>query len=307
MSQSPGSCFVIGRTLLIALILGHGPVAIRVAAAQSASAANGNEVIFVTSKDGTRIGVECAGTGPMLLFVHGGVGDRTRWTPMFPLLTSQLTVCAMDRRGRGASGDSREYSLQKEAEDVAAVVNSRSGRSFVFGHSYGGVAALEAAFLTDRIAKLMLYEPPLHEPVRNNLAVAARLEEMISKGELEQALVTFQSEIVKQTPEEIARMKTRPTWAALVASIAVHPRQMRALSAYRFDASRMKSMTTPTLLLIGEETASPYAKQSLSALRESLPNATVAVLERQQHNAMDGARDALSQTISKFVHQSGLP
>ena len=63
---------------------------------------------------------------------------------MFPLLTSQLTVCAMDRRGRGASGDSPEYSLQKEAEDVAAVVNSRSGSSFVFGHSYGGVAALEA-------------------------------------------------------------------------------------------------------------------------------------------------------------------
>jgi pimeloyl-ACP methyl ester carboxylesterase len=165
VSQSPGSCFVIGRTLLIALILGHGPVAIRAAAAQSASAANGNEVIFVTSKDGTRIGVECAGTGPTLLFVHGGVGDRTRWTPIFPLLTSQLTVCAMDRRGRGASGDSREYSLQNEAEDVAAVVNSRSGSSFVFGHSYGGVAALEAAFLTDRIAKLMLYEPPLHEPV----------------------------------------------------------------------------------------------------------------------------------------------
>jgi hypothetical protein len=160
---------------------------------------------------------------------------------------------------------------------------------------------LKAAFLTDRMAKLMLYEPPLHEPVRNNLAVAASLEEMIRKGELEQALVTFQSEIVKQSPEEIARMKTRPTWAVLVASIAVHPRQMRALSAYRFDASRMKSMTTPTLLLIGEETASPYAKESLSALRESLPSATVAVLERQEHNAMDGARDVLSKAICGTV------
>jgi pimeloyl-ACP methyl ester carboxylesterase len=60
---------------------------------------------------------------------------------MFPLLASKFTTCAMDRRGRGASGDSPEYSLSKEAEDVAAVVNSRPGPVFVFGHSYGGVAA----------------------------------------------------------------------------------------------------------------------------------------------------------------------
>ena len=78
--------------------------------------------------------------------------------------------------------------------------------------------ALEATFLTNRIAMLMRYEPPLHEPVANNLAVTARLEEMITKRELEQALITFQAEIVKQSPEEIARMKARPTWATLVAS-----------------------------------------------------------------------------------------
>ena len=89
----------------------------------------------MTAKDGTRIAVECAGTGPTLLFVHGGVGDRTRWTPMFPLLTSQFTACAMDRRGHGASGDSPGYRLSKEAEDVATVVNSRRDPVFVFGHS----------------------------------------------------------------------------------------------------------------------------------------------------------------------------
>ena len=256
---------------------------------------------MVTSKDGTRIGVECAGTGPTLLFVHGGVGDLTRWTPMFPYLASKFTACAMDRRGRGTSGNSSEYSLSKEAEDVAAVVNSRPEPVFVFGHSYGGVAALEATFLTDRIARLMLYEPPLHEPVGKNLAVAARIEEMIRNGELEQALITFQTEIVKQSPEEIARMKARPTWAGLVASMAVHPRQMRALSSYRFDPRRMKSVSMPTLLLIGEDTLSPYAKQSIGALRESLPNPTVMVLERQEHNAMEAGRDLLAKAILRFA------
>lgn len=253
MWQSSRVSFVIaGGTLLAALLSAPDLSGLEGSAAQTASTANRSELITVTSKDGTRIGVECAGTGPTLLFVHGGVGDRTRWTPMFPLLASKFTACAMDRRGRGASGDSPEYTLSKEAQDVAAVVNSRPGPVFVFGHSYGAVAALETTFLTDRIARLMLYEPPLHEPVGDNLGVAARLEEMIKKGELEQALITFQTEIVKQSPEEIARMKARPTWAGLVASIAVHPRQMRALSAYRFDSDRLKSVTMPTLLLIGQ-------------------------------------------------------
>jgi pimeloyl-ACP methyl ester carboxylesterase len=301
MWQSSRVSFLIGGTLLIGLLSGHHRTLIEASAAQAVSDASRSELIAVTSKDGTRVSVECAGTGPTLLFVHGGVGDRTRWTPMFPLLASHFTACAMDRRGRGASGDSPEYSLSKEAEDVAAVVNSRTGPVFVFGHSYGGVAALEAAFLTDRIARLMLYEPPLHEPVANNRAVAARVDEMVTKGELEQALITFQTEIVKQSPEEITRMRTRPTWPGLVASMAVHARQMFALSAYRFDASRMRSVTMPTLLLIGEDTASPYARQSIAELRGSLPSPTVVVLERQEHNAMEAGREMLANAIITFA------
>src|SRR6185503_14873802 len=75
-----------------------------------------SKMFRVPSKDGTLIAVECAGSGPTLIIVHGGVGDRTRWTPMFPLLSSNFTVCAMDRRGHGLSADSADYSLQKEAK-----------------------------------------------------------------------------------------------------------------------------------------------------------------------------------------------
>src|SRR5437867_12060045 len=80
---------------------------------QAAADASKNSIITVTSKDGTRIVVECAGAGPSLVIVHGGTGDRSRWTPLFPLFASRFTVCAMDRRGHGASGDSPDYSLQK--------------------------------------------------------------------------------------------------------------------------------------------------------------------------------------------------
>lgn len=300
MPQLSRAAVVTARTLLIALLVFLQLMAGE-AAIQNASTANQHALTFVTSKDGTRIAVECAGIGPTLLFVHGGVGDRSRWTPLFPLLASRFTACAMDRRGHGASGDSPEYALSKEAEDVAAVATSRSGAVFVFGHSYGAVAALEATFLTDRIGKVMLYEPPLQEPADKNLAMAARLDEMVRRGELEQALITFQTETVQQSSAEIVRMKTRPTWPGLVASMRAHPRQMRALAAYRFDASRMKSVAIPTLLLIGAETASPYAKQSIAALRKSVANPTLVVLERQEHNAMDSGRDALANAIIQFA------
>jgi len=256
-------------------------------------------MIRVPSKDGTLIAVECAGAGPSLIMVHGGIGDRTRWTPMFPLLSSRFTVCALDRRGHGASGDSPDYSLQKEAEDVAAVVDSRPGTVFVLGHSYGGVCALEATFLTERISKLVLYEPPLQEPI--DLTVTARIERMIQDGEREQALVTFLREVVMLSPSEVAAMRSRPSWPGLVATIGSHPRQMRAVAAYRFDAKRMSTVRVPTLLVTGSDTASPHLKQAISSLQASLPNPTLVVLEGQQHNAMDRARPKLAEAIMNFL------
>lgn len=286
---------------VMALALTIGPAWARGPATQAAPAVAPSTLTVVTSRDGTGIGVECSGSGPTVLFVHGGVGDRTRWAAIRATLAPRFTACAMDRRGRGASGDHPDYSLAKEAEDVAAVVNSRRGPVSVFGHSLGGVVALEAAFLTDRLSGLMLYEPPLRDPADKSLAVAARLETLIARGELEQALIVFQSEVVMQPADEIARMKARPSWAGLVDSIKVHPRQMRALAAYRFDPERVRTLTVPTLLLTGGDTASPYAKQSIALLKATLPHATVTVLPGQGHNAMEGGRDVLADAVVAFM------
>lgn len=258
-------------------------------------------IVRVASKDGTLIAVECAGSGPALLMVHGGVGDRTRWTPMFPLLSSHFTVCAMDRRGHGLSGDSPDYSLQKEAEDVAAVVDSRPGRVFVLGHSYGGVSALEAMFLTSRIAKLILYEPPVQEPVERDLAVAGQMERLIRAGAREDAAIVFLTDVVQLSRAEVAIMRGRPAWPELVSTIDGQLRQMRALAAYRFDAERMRAVRQPTLLLLGGETTSPYLKQAIDSLQASLAHATRVVLRGQQHNAMDTGREMLARAIIPFL------
>lgn len=252
----------------------------------------------VRSKDGTLIAVECAGAGPSLVIVHGGIGDRTRWTPLFPLFASRFRVCAMDRRGHGASGDSPQYSLKREVEDVAAVVDSGPGKVFVLGHSYGAVCALEAVFLTDKISKLVLYEPPLQD--LDHSAVADRMERMIQAGDREQALVTFLQEIVMISPSEIVAMKKRPSWPGLLAGIESSIRQVRALAAYRFDPKRMHTIKVPTLLLTGSETASPQLKQAISGLLDCLPNRSLFVFKGQQHNAMDNVPQQFAEVVGSF-------
>ena len=258
-----------------------------------------SQVSFVRSKDGTRIAVECTGKGPTLLIVHGGTGDRSRWKPLFPLFASQFTVCAMDRRGHGESEAGSNYSLKKEFEDVAAVVNSRPGPVFVLGHSIGGLCALEAAFLTNKISKLVLYEPPLQD--LDHTAVADRMEKMIQAGDREQALVTFLREIVMVSPDEVAAMKRQAAWPSRVSGIDIQIREIRAVSKYRFDAKRTRTLKTPTLLLAGSKTASPQLKQATSALMDSLPKRTLVVFEGQEHNAMDRIPQQFAETVTKFL------
>lgn len=253
----------------------------------------------VRSKDETLIAVECAGAGPSLVIVHGGTGDRTRWTPLFPLFAPRFTVCAMDRRGHGASGNSPDHSLQREVEDVAAVVNSRPGTVFLLGHSYGGVCALEAAFPTKKVSKLVLYEPPLQN--LDNSAVLARMGKMIQQGNRDEALVTFLREIVMISPSEVVAMKARPSWRGLLASIDSSIRQDRALTAYHFDPKRMSTLHVPTLLLIGSETASPQLKQAISGLLDSLPNRSLFIFEGQVHNAMDAVPQQFAEVVGNFL------
>ena len=100
----------------------------------------------VLSKDGTAIAYETIGEGAPLVLVHGTGGTRERWAPVVPALASHFTVYAMDRRGRGESQDGTAvYTIEREFEDVAALVDSIGTPVNLFGHSYGGICALEAS------------------------------------------------------------------------------------------------------------------------------------------------------------------
>ena len=205
----------------------------------------------------------------------------------------------MDRRGHGASGDSPEYSLQKEAEDVVAVVDSQPGKVFLLGHSYGGVCALEAALLTSKISKLVLYEPPLEDS--DHSAITDRMESMIRAGQREQALAIFMLEIVRITPTELAAMKARPSWLGLVGSVDASIRQSRALVTYRFDQARVRTLMIPTLLLAGSETTSLELREAVKDLMDTLPERRFHSFDGQQHNAMDTVPHQFAHVVIGFL------
>ena len=127
------------------------------------------------------------------------------------------------------------------------------------------------------------------------------MEKMIHAGDREQALVTFLREIVMISPDEIAAMKRQASWPRRVSGIDIQIREIRALSKYRFDAKRMKTLEVPTLLLAGSKTASPQLKQAINSLRDTLPRRTLVVFEGQEHNAMDKIPQQFAETVTNFL------
>lgn len=265
-------------------------------------AAGRSPALRIASRDGTPIAVACTGSGPELLIVHGGAGDRTRWTPIAALLARDFTVCAMDRRAHGESGDGPSYSLEREVDDVVAVVASRKAHVTVLGHSFGGVVAYQAALRSRAIARLILYEPPIR--VGDHAAAIGRIERALLAGDRDGATTIFMRDIVQVSPAGLDKMRAQPSWPALVETIGISVRQDRALTAYRWRADRARQLHVPVLLLIGSLTQSPDLQQSVAALDEAVPDSRVIVLPGQEHNAMDEDRDNLARIVRDFMPKS---
>src|SRR5512136_1287001 len=115
----------------------------------------------VSSADGTSIAYQRSGTGAPLVLVHGTGGTHSRWAPIVPALEKHFTVYAVDRRGRGESSDAAAYTIEREFEDVAALVKAIGEPANLFGHSFGGICSLEAALCAQHVSRLILYEPPI--------------------------------------------------------------------------------------------------------------------------------------------------
>lgn len=256
----------------------------------------------VQSKDGTPIAYTKTGKGRSLLLVHGTLAEHTVWSAVVPALGKKFTVHAMERRGRGASGDASPYAIAREAEDIAACVEDIGGQVDVVAHSYGAVCALQATLLTKNIRRLVAYEPlirtgPVERGPSPDLDLVQRL---VDESNREGALRAFFKDVFRTPEQQIEKISAQPYWVERLSVIQTAPREVGASRNYRFESTLFSGMNVPTLLMLGGDSPAHF-KAATDLLRDGLPRTETTVLPGQQHNAMAVAPDLFVAEIIKFL------
>ena len=209
------------------------------------------------------VGAAPAATARRSLLVHGATADHTTWRAVGPRFAATRRVFAIDRRGRGASGDAAAYAIEREFEDVAAVAEARSrpmASVDVAGHSYGGRCALGASLLTPAIRRLVVYEgapvPPGMTYRPQGLVEAVRAA--LARGDNEAALSTFLAGIVGMSDAGLDAYRRDPVWPARVAAAHTILREIEAEATPPASIEALAGVRAPVLLILGSISRSPF-------------------------------------------------
>jgi pimeloyl-ACP methyl ester carboxylesterase len=238
-----------------------------------------------------------------LILVHGTTADHTRWAPVLPAFAQYFSVYALDRRGRGGSGDAEQYAIEREFDDIAALVNSLPEPVFLVGHSYGALCSLEAALRTTQLRKLVLYEPPV--PTGSEIYapdVVSRIQGLLEAGDREGAVILFLQEVAGVPPDELEILRAAPNWPSRITAAHTILREMRGSNEYVFEPTRFGDLRTPTLLLSGGESPA-FFKRATEAVQAALPVSQVHILAGQQHTAINTAPEVFTRDVVEFLAQ----
>jgi pimeloyl-ACP methyl ester carboxylesterase len=260
----------------------------------------------VRSADGTPIAVFASGTGPLLMLVHGAAADHTTFRVVGPLLAPSFTIHGVDRRGRGASGDTEPYAIEREFEDLAAVASmlarDAGGPIDVFGHSYGGRCALGAALLTPDIGRVISYEGAPTPPGERygDAALATELAALADAGRNETLLVTFMTRVVGMTADELDRYRADPVWPRRVAAAPTIARELAIESGDEAGLERLGAVRQPVLQLLGGESRREF-KVATAALDDRLAAGSIVVIPGAKHAAHHTHPDAVVEAVTSFL------
>lgn len=244
----------------------------------------------VTSADGTEIAYDKIGEGPPLILVGGAFNTRTFGpsTDLPGLLADRFTVYHYDRRGRGESGDTRPYSVEREVEDIAALITEAGGSAHLYGISSGGVLAMEAAARGLAVNKLAVFEPLFvvddsRPPVPD---YAGEINKLLADGRPGKAVKLFLREGAMVPGFFVAIMPLMPGWKQLKVGASSLPYDVEIVEdmgkGTPVDKDRWAALTMPTLVMVGGKSPT-WAKNGMDALAKALPNARHHLLPGQMH------------------------
>lgn len=259
----------------------------------------------IKSKDGTTIAFDQSGSGPAVILVGGAFQYRAidqKTTQLAALLAPHFSVFHYDRRGRGDSGDTPPYAVEREIEDLGALIDESGGSAFVFGMSSGGVLALKAAASGLAIMKLALYEPPfnLEDNARSaSENYAKQLTSLLADGRRGDAAALAMT-TWGAPAEAVAAMRQTPIWSMFEAVAPTLAYDNAIMGDGSVPTEQLATITVPTLVLDGE--ASPvFMHNAAQAVADALPNAQLRTLKGQTHDVAPGA---LAPVLEEFFSAS---
>jgi pimeloyl-ACP methyl ester carboxylesterase len=254
----------------------------------------------VSSKDGTTIAYDQTGSGPAVVIVGCVLGDRSQQAPLAALLAPRFTVFNYDRRGHGASGNTEPYAVEREYDDLDAILDVAGGSAYVYGTSGPSVLALYAAGsgLAPKIKRLAIWEPPFILEGSGRQApkdYQQRLTSLMAEGRRGEMVELFFVEAVGMPAEFVAQMRQAPWWPAQEAMAPTLIQNAEIMGDFSLPAERVSSVTSPTLVIDGGET--PWVTYAAQAVADALPHAERRTLSGQSHNV---APDALAPVLDEY-------
>jgi pimeloyl-ACP methyl ester carboxylesterase len=262
----------------------------------------------VTSRDGTTIAFDQSGSGPALILVGGmfeqrAMDSETARLAALPLLAQQFTVIHYDRRGRGDSTDTQPHAVQRESEDIEALIDTVGGSAFVSGISSGAALAFEAALtLGGKVRGLAMYEAPYNDDQTARQAwrdFREQLGQVLAEGRRGDAVGLFMT-LLGMPADQLEGMRQHPLWPMWE---AVAPTIAYDAAALGDDASvptaKAARLAVPALVMDGGATEWPFMHTTATALARAMPNAQHRTLEGQTHEV---AAEALGPALAEFFN-----
>lgn len=264
----------------------------------------------VTSNDGTRIAYDRYGAGPAVILVGGALTQRKfkKMRKIAEALSDRFTVINYDRRGRGDSGNVEPFALEREIEDIAALIEAVGGRASLWGWSSGGALALRAAGAGIGVERVVAYEAPFMVDPESKVPTAGyteRLEELLAADDRAGLVTHFMRNGIGVPAPFVALMRLMPMWKDLESTAHTLPYDWAAMGAHNMchkplDPAEWASVTPPTLIAYGSKSPSNL-KYGSQAIAEALPNAELRELEGQTHNI---SIDALVPLLTEFFSEA---
>ncbi len=256
----------------------------------------------VDTPDGASIAVWVEGDGPPLVMVHGSIADHTTFDPFVAVLRHRLTTFSMDRRGFGATGDTPGYTIERDFDDVAAVVDAVAARTggpvALWGHSYGANCAMGGAARTSNVDHLVLYEPSLGIPYPPGSI--ERIEGALTRGDNEAAIVAVLVDILELTDEQIDVYRASPLWPVRLAAAPTIPRECRAEEAWVYQPGKFEMITAPTLLLTGSDSV-PVVVEASDRAAAAIPDSRIRELAGHGHFAHHTDPAMVAEVVGQFI------